>query len=81
MGVYHLIIGTGTILVLSFLWVAFAYETDMMATVLSDMYSTLTPDYELGNNYMYFSYFFMVIVIFAWIIKESAREQEKNHYA
>lgn len=81
MGVFHLIIGVGSIMVLSFLWVAFAYETDMLTTVLSDMYSTLTPDYELGNNYMYFSYFFMVIVIFAWIIKESGREQEKNHYA
>lgn len=81
MGVFHIIVGVGTILVLSFLWVAFAYETDLLATILSDMYTALSSDYQLGSNYMYFSFFFMTLVIFAWIIKESAREQERNHYA
>ncbi len=80
MGVYHVVVGVGTIVFISLLWVIYAQQIDMFADIFTAMVPAHADDYAFGSKTMYFSLFFIVVVILLWIYKTTAEEQEKKGF-
>ena len=86
MGVLKLLIGVGVILFIALPWIFLAKMTndvkDIMVTITANdtaKNTTFPSDYfeqfELGSNAMYFFELFLLIVVAAWIMRESAAEE------
>ena len=88
---YETIIGVGTILFLVIFWSILMQPT----TIMVDTFKNMTPStswnqtinqtavfkqYDLVQNSMYFSLFFITFVIFVWIIKKAIEYQRRNGY-
>jgi len=78
MGMYEFVLGIGTIIFLGIVWAilnhTFATITDIYTNMTNS--SEVIAQYTLASNVFYFSYFFLVIVIIAWIIKTSMKQSE-----
>ena len=86
MGMYQIVIGVGTIVFVSLIWIMLMSATN----TLHDIFVNITPSevhgvkvlsdvfkqYDLASNIMYVSLFFIGVVVIAWMVKESVREQE-----
>lgn len=87
--IYETIVGIGTILFLIVVWVLLMKPvTDVIVTFNNITHSSrfnvsvnqteISEDYSLGEDVAYFSLFFIVIVIIAWIIKVSVYQQRRR---
>lgn len=83
MGVYEFLVGIGTIIFISLVWTLFAHQTDMLEDIFTGMTSILDvqAEYAKASDIMYISLLVISIIVFAWILKRGAMEQEKNPYA
>ena len=86
--IYEFIIGIGTIIILSFFWtimispintVTDSFKNSTNATVFGVALNTtdLNNNYDIAYNACYFSFFYIAIMIFIWIVK-TAIEQQKQ---
>lgn len=76
MGVYELILGVGTILVVAFYWILYVQATDDIGTIISTLAPNATEQITLFANVMYYSFFIFTIIVLIWIYKSSVDEQE-----
>ena len=83
MGVYEFLVGIGTIIFISLVWTLFAHQTDMLEDIFTGMTTILDvqAEYAKASDIMYVSLLVISIIVFAWILKRGAMEQEKNPYA
>lgn len=85
MGFYELAIVIMAVVLLSPLWTVFSHTINGVTDVFIAVNVTGAPsDYQeelvLGKDIMYFSWFFIILVLFAWVVKKSGQEQEYNPY-
>ena len=78
MGMYEFVLGIGTIIFLGILWSMLNHTFGIVTGIYTNMTNSteVINQYTLANNLFYFSYFFLVIVIIAWIIKTSMKQSE-----
>jgi len=87
MGFYEFAIGIGTILIIGMMWTVLAHTfdnvKDSFETALPEKINNytvnqtvVTEQYAYASTAMYVFLFFLTIIIFFWIIKKTAKEQE-----
>lgn len=80
MGFYALIMGIGTIFIVSFFWNLFSYATDLTTDRLisnipdsvanvSVNKTDIAGQYAFSSDFMYYSFYFIVIMICVWIVR------------
>lgn len=91
MGFYHYVVALGTILFIAFIWVglnyAYSTTTDKLADSVPNTsynYSVNQTDirqqYDVAEAYAYYSFFFIVFLILAWVIKVTVQEQKRGNF-
>mgnify|MGYP000710487563 CR=1 FL=1 len=81
MGMYEVVLGIGTIIFLSLVWIVLMHPFSLFVDSLSNMTNSteVKTQYDIAENIFYFSYFFIAILVFVWIIKESVKHQEREY--
>lgn len=89
MGFYEIIVGIGTIIVASFIWVFLSYAVQTMSTTFIATMPTqvggypvdiadITTQYNYADSVYYFFFLFLTIVILVWIVRTSITEQGRT---
>lgn len=87
--IYETVIGIGTVLFLIIVWVLLMKPVTTLVTVFKNVtpnsrwnesvnQTELGEDYDLGEDVLYFSLFFIIIIIFVWIVKISVYQQKQS---
>lgn len=81
MGMYEVILGIGTIIFLGLVWIILMHPFSLIVDSFSNMTNSteVKTQYDIAENVFYFAYFFIGILVFVWIIKESVKHQEREY--
>jgi len=79
MSVYEWIIGVGTILFLGFMFTIMGGPTEEIFDIIAGMYTgDVTTTITQINSVLTASLFVFSLFVFAWIVKESLRQGERD---
>jgi len=84
--IYQLVLVIGTIAFLAILWTILTHTDSMMITVLKNATpssmaghtvnrTAIYAEYDLVGNIMYFSLFFVSIIMFVYVVKKAVEVQ------
>ena len=82
MGMYEFIVGIGTLLFLALLFGLLLGPFDEVSTTFSGMSTDADNQALYSNNakLFYFSFFFIAICVFGWILKSSMKKDNGLDY-
>jgi hypothetical protein len=90
--IYELTIAIGTILFLSIIWAIFTHTVDVARTTFKNMTpssfnisgtnttvdkTALNKEFDLGFNVIYFSFFFIALILLVWVVKKANEYQAR----